>query len=185
MTNYPFQRIEDFDDIEVKNGYKANVLTGKITAADYIADLRKTSRDNARTPMQWDATTNAGFTTGTKPWLAVNPNYTQINAKEELSDPNSVYHYYQKMIALRSKSPALIYGDYKDLDPTSPNIFAYTRTLGEEKYLVVLNFSAAPTTYTIPDGQKAGTLNISNLGSTEQQTTTLNLKAWEARVYKQ
>jgi oligo-1,6-glucosidase len=177
--------MEDFDDIEAKNGYKAEVLTGKSTAADYLANLRKMSRDNARTPMQWDATSNAGFTTGPKTWLAVNPNYKEINAKEELADPNSVYHYYQKMIALRSKSPALIYGDYKDLDPANPNIFCYIRTLGNEKYLVVLNFSASPTSYTLPDGLKAGTLAISNLPSTEQQTTTLNLKPWEARVYKQ
>ena len=172
MTNYPFQRIEDFDDIEVKNGYKTKVLTGKITAADYIADIRKTSRDNARTPMQWDATTNAGFTTGTKPWLAVNPNYTQINAKDELADPNSVYHYYQKMIALRSKSPALIYGDYKDLDPTNPNIFAYTRTLGSEKYLVVLNFSAAATTYTLPNSLKSR--NPQNIQRRQHRTTHHN-----------
>jgi len=185
MTNFPFTRIEDFDDIEVKNGYKADVLTGNVSAADYIANLRRTSRDNARTPMQWDNSANAGFTSGTKPWLAVNPNYTQINAKEELADANSIYHYYQRMITLRSKSPALIYGDYQNLDPQNPTIFAYTRTLGSEKCLVVLNFSSAPTTYTIPGNLKAGTLKISNLGSSEQQTTTLHLKPWEARIYMQ
>jgi oligo-1,6-glucosidase len=185
MTNYPFTRMEDFDDIEAKNGYKADVLTGKTTAADYIANLRKMGRDNARTPMQWDNSSSAGFTTGTKPWLAVNPNYKEINAKEELSNPDSVYHYYQKIIALRSKSPALVYGDYKDLDPTNPTIFTYTRTLGAEKYLVVLNFSGEATTYTLPENLKAGALKISNLASTEQQTTILNLNAWEARVYRQ
>ncbi len=185
MTNYPFQRMEDFDDIEAKNGYEADVLTGKVSEADYLANLRKMSRDNARTPMQWDDSPNGGFTTGRKPWLAVNPNYKDINAQDELANPDSVYHYYRRMIALRRESPALIYLDYKDLDPQNPNVFAYTRTLGSEKYLVVLNFSGAATTYTLPDGLKAGTLKVSNLGSVEQQTTTLNLKPWEARVYKQ
>jgi oligo-1,6-glucosidase len=88
------------------------------------------------------------------------------------------------MIALRSKSPALIYGDYKDLDPQNPSIFAYTRTLGIEKYLIVLNFSGAATPYTLPDELKAGSLKISTRGI-EQQTNSLNLKPWEARVYKQ
>ncbi len=185
MTNYPFQRIEDFDDIEARNGYQADVLTGKVSAADYLANLRKMGRDNARTPMQWDGSTNAGFTTAAKPWLAVNPNYRQINAKEELADPNSVYHYYRKMIELRGKSAALIYGDYKDLDPANPNVFAYTRTLGGEQYLVVLNFSPSATTYTLPENLKAGTLKVSNAESREQQTSTLNLKSWEARVYLQ
>jgi len=185
MTNYPFQRMEDFDDIEARNGYKADVLTGKVSEADYIANLRKMGRDNARTPMQWDDSANAGFTTAAKPWLAVNPNYKEINAKEESANPDSVYHYYQKMIALRSKSPALIYGDYKDLDPQNPSIFAYTRTLGIEKYLIVLNFSGAATPYTLPDELKAGSLKISNRRGIEQQTNSLNLKPWEARVYKQ
>ena len=186
MTNYPFQRMEDFDDIEAKNGYKAEVLTGKTNAADYIANLRKMGRDNARTPMQWDGSANAGFTSGSKPWLAVNPNYKEINAKEEVANPDSVYHYYQKMIELRSKSPALIYGDYKDLDPQNPNVFAYTRTLGSEKYLVVLNFSGLPVRYGLPDGTSPGKLALSNLtGGESDMGSSLNLKPWEARVYKQ
>jgi oligo-1,6-glucosidase len=184
MTNYPFQRMEDFDDIEAKNGYKAEVLTGKTTEADYIANLRKMGRDNARTPMQWDDSANGGFTTGPKPWLAVNPNYKAINAKEEVADPDSVYHYYQKMIALRAKSPALIYGDYKDLDPQNPSIFAYTRTLGNEQYLVVLNFSGSAVEYKLAAGVSASQLAISNLGSTKGHAAVLNLKPWEARVYK-
>ncbi len=90
MTNYPFKGIGDYDDIEARNGYKADVLTGKVSEADYLANLRHMSRDNARTPMQWDASANGGFTTG-KPWLAVNPNYKEINAAEEVQDPHSVY----------------------------------------------------------------------------------------------
>jgi oligo-1,6-glucosidase len=183
MTNYPFERMEDFDDIEAKNGYKADVLTGKVSAADYIANLRKMGRDNARTPMQWDSSPNAGFTTAAKPWLAVNPNYKEINAKQELADPNSVYYYYQHMIELRKNSPALIYGDYKDLDPQNPNVYAYTRILGNDKYLVVLNFSSAPVGYVLPGGLTAGKLVVSNSNAAEEHVSALKLKPWEARVY--
>ena len=132
MTNYPFKSIADFDDIEVKNAYKANVLTGKIPEDVFIANLRHTSRDNSRTPMQWDTSANGGFTTAAKPWLAENPNYTQINAAAEVADPNSIYNYTAKLIALRHAHQAFVYGDYKDLDPDNKSIFAYTRTLGTE-----------------------------------------------------
>ena len=185
MTNYPFNSIADFDDIEVRNGYKAEVLTNQVSAADYIANLRKTSRDNARTPMQWDSSANGGFTTAAKPWLAANPNYTTINAQEEVADPGSIYHYYQQMIGLRTHSPALIYGDYKDLDPQNPSIFAYTRTLGGKTYIVVLNWSGSALQYTLPGGLVTGELAISNLAGKEEHTAVLHLKAWEARVYRQ
>jgi oligo-1,6-glucosidase len=185
MTNYPFTRIEEFDDIEVKNGWKADVLTGKVKADDYIANLRKTSRDHSRTPMQWDSSANGGFTTAAKPWLAVNPNYKSINAREELSDPNSIYNYFAKMVKFREKTPALVYGDYEDLDPQNAKIFAYTRTSRRDKYLVVLNFSENNISYTLPGGRKAGQLQISNLNTNEENTPELKLKGWEARVYKQ
>ena len=119
-------------------------MTGKVSEADYLANLRHMSRDNARTPMQWNGSVNGGFTTGGKAWLAVNPNYKEINAAQELGDPNSVYRYTQQMIELRHKTPALVYGTYLDLDPANPAIFAYTRTLGADRYLVVLNFSDKP-----------------------------------------
>jgi oligo-1,6-glucosidase len=185
MTNYPFTRIEQFDDIEVKNGWKADVLTGKVKAGDYIANLRKTSRDHSRTPMQWDSSPQAGFSTAAQPWLAVNPNYKDINASQELGDPNSIYSYFSKMSRFREKTPALVYGDYEDLDPENAKIFAYTRTLGKDKYLVVLNFSKDAVAYNLPGGLKAGALQISNLATGEEETPVLNLKGWEARVYKQ
>src|SRR5664279_439756 len=137
MTDYPFKSIEDFDDIAVKNGWKEYVLTRRVSAEDFLANMRKTSRDNARTPMQWDNAPNGGFTTATKPWLALNPNYRDINAKAALADRDSIYHFYHAMIDLRRKTPALLYGDYKDLDPSHPHIFAYTRTVGKDGYLVV------------------------------------------------
>jgi oligo-1,6-glucosidase len=182
MTNYPFTDISQFDDIEVKNAYKADVLTGHIPVDAFIKNLQLTSRDNARTPMQWNASANAGFTTAAKPWLAVNPNYTQINAAQQLADKNSIYHYTQQMIALRHKTPALVYGDYKDLDPIHPQIFAYTRTLNNEHFLVVLNMSKTPLTYTLPT--PSGKLILANTPTTESDTTTLHLAAWESRIYK-
>jgi oligo-1,6-glucosidase len=155
-----------------------------VSEADYLANLQHMSRDNARTPMQWDGSANGGFTTGKTPWLAVNPNYKEINAAEELKNPDSIYHYTQAMIALRHKTPALVYGTYEDLDPANPAIFAYTRTLGPERYLVVLNFSDKPIEYAIPGELKPTELLITNLGSMEMNTSTLHLQGWEARVYR-
>jgi len=183
MTNYPFKTIDDFNDIEAHNGYKADVLTHKESEADYLANLRHMSRDNARTPMQWDASPEAGFTSGTKPWLAVNPNYKQINAAAELVDPESIYHFTQRLIALRHNTPELVYGDFKDLDPRHPTVFAYTRTLGTERYLIVLNFSDNPIAYALPGGLKPEKMVMSNLGSSAVGAATLNLKGWEARIY--
>ena len=186
MTNYPFKSIDQFNDIEARNGYKLDVQTRHITtAADYLANLRHTSRDNARTPMQWDDSANGGFTTAANAWLAVNPNYKQINAAQEEADPDSVYNYTRRMIALRAKTPAFVYGDYKDLDPQHPHIFVYTRTLGRERYLVIHNFSAQPVAYTLPNGETAGTLTIDNYPGDEANVWTLHLKGWESRIYKQ
>ena len=186
MTNYPFKTIDDFDDIEAKNGYKDEVLGRKvISETAYLDNLRHMGRDNSRTPMQWDGTANGGFTTAAKAWLAVNPNYTSVNAKQEVADPDSVYHYTAKLIALRAKTPALVYGDYQDLDPEHPHVFAYTRTLGSEQYLVVHNFSSEPVTYALPGGKKSGRLVMENYAGAENGVGTLNLKPWESRIYKQ
>ncbi|WP_353073515.1 alpha,alpha-phosphotrehalase [Tunturiibacter gelidiferens] len=184
MTNYPFKSIADFDDIEVKNAYKTQVLTGKIPEETFIANLRHTSRDNSRTPMQWDTSANGGFTTAPKPWLAENPNYTEINAASEVADSNSIYNYTSKLIALRRAHQVFVYGDYKDLDPENKSIFIYTRALGAERYLVALNFSSGPVAYTLPASVKVDSLIISNLDTTGLVTGTLNLAGWEARIYK-
>jgi oligo-1,6-glucosidase len=123
-TNYPFAKIEEFDDIEVKNAWKAEVSTNQVSVDDFLAHMLKTSRDHSRTPMQWDDSDHGGFTTAAQAWLAVNPNYKEINAKQALADSDSVYKYFAEAIALRKKTPALIYGDYRDLDPQNPAIFA-------------------------------------------------------------
>ena len=101
--------------------------------------MRRRSRDNARTPMQWDTTKNAGFTSGT-PWLPVNPNYVTVNAAEQLARADSVFHYYQRLIALRKEMDVIVYGHYELLEPDHPALFIYTRTLGEESLLVICNF---------------------------------------------
>ena len=189
MTNFPFTSITQFDDVEVKNAYKADVLTGHVQLDAFLINLNHTSRDNARTPMQWSSAPNGGFTTAAKPWLAINPNYTQINAAQQLTDPNSIYHYAQKLIALRHSTPALVYGDYKDLDPTHPQIFAYTRTLSDagkpaEHYLIILNMSKTAQTFALPDGMTSGKLILANSPTTEANTSTLHLTPWESRIYK-
>jgi len=184
MTNYPFTGIDQFDDIAVKNAWQTFVVSKQVSADAFLSEMRKTSRDNSRTPMQWDSSANAGFTTASKPWLAVNPNYLEINAKQELSDKGSIYHYFRQMTDVRRNAPAFVYGDYKDVDPGNLQVFAYTRSISSDRYLVVLNFSTDAITYTVPGGIQAKQLVISNLGQTSERGGVLHLKGWEARVYK-
>jgi len=186
MTDFPFKTLADYDDIAVKNAYKALVDTGKISSEAFLVAEAKVSRDNARTPMQWDDSPEAGFTTGSHPWFAVNPNYKEINAAQEESDPASVLNYTRALIALRAHTLAFVYGDYEDLDPQHLQVFAYTRTLGSEKYLVVENFTSSPVAYTLPNGVKAASLLLSDIpGSHEANVSILNLAPWESRIYKQ
>jgi oligo-1,6-glucosidase len=187
MTNYPFKAIAEYNDIEAKNAWRDEVETRHtISAEAYLKELSGSSRDNARTPMQWTDGPNAGFTAASaKPWLALNPNYTTINAARETADPNSVYNYTRQLIALRSKTLALVYGDFKDLDPNHPRVFSYTRTLNGEVYLIVHNVSSQPIEYTLPGNMKAGTTLLANYPSHEDSTTILHLKGWESRIYKQ
>ena len=186
MTNYPFKKLADYSDVAVKNAYKAEVETGQVSAAEFLAYQAQFGRDNARTPMQWDGSPEAGFTTGTHPWLPVNPNYPQINAAREESDPASVLNYVRALIRLRSHTRAFVYGDYQDLDPENKEIYAYTRTLGADKYLVVENFSSGRVAYTLPKGMKAEALLLSDIPlSHEAHAVTLHLGPWESRIYKQ
>jgi oligo-1,6-glucosidase len=190
MTNFPFTKLDQFNDIEVKNAYKERVVPGKMTEAEFIAESQRFGRDNARTPMQWTGSPNAGFTTAAaKAWLAVNPNYKEINAAKEQSDPESVLRYTQRAIDLHHAHLAFVYGDYKDLDPENMQVFAYTRTLRtpgkpEQRFLVVLNFGEKPVEYTLPGGMTAGKLVLANVpGVPEAGGATLSLGAWDARVY--
>ena len=140
MTNTVFNSVDDFRDLESVNAYRELVESGLYTDEDMFPKIAHKSRDNARTPMQWDASENAGFTTGT-PWIAVNPNYKKINVADQLKREDSVFHYYQKLIRLRKENEIIVYGNYELLLPEDENIFAYKRTLDNQKLLVVCNFS--------------------------------------------
>ena len=139
MTNVRFPDISDYKDIETLNLYRER-LEGGYEKEDIMRSIYARSRDNARTPMQWSAGANAGFTTGT-PWIAVNPNYTEINAEEERKDPDSVCHFYQKLIRLRKTHPVFVDGKFDLLLPEDERIFAYTRTDGAHQMLVCANFT--------------------------------------------
>ena len=186
MANYPWTAIAQFNDLEVQNRYRADVLTGKYGEQHLIEGAAAYGRDNSRTPMQWDSTKNAGFSTAAHTWQPVNPDYTAVNAAAQVHDPQSVYRYLQAVIALRRSDPAFLYGDYQDLDPAHEQVFAYTRTLGDVQYLVVLNVSRQPVVYPLPAAMACGTLVLGN--HTDQPdaaaSTTLQLRAWEARIYK-
>lgn len=166
MTNYPFTDISQFRDIESINAYKELVTDSHLREKEeMIRCLQYKSRDNARTPMQWDDSENAGFTTGT-PWIAVNPNYTQINAKAAMDNPNSVFHYYKELIALRKKYPVIVYGKFEMLMPESNSVFAFTREYEDKKLLVLCNFTEEEQEVQIPKEFQgaAGQILISNYG---------------------
>ena len=161
MTNYPFKDPEDFHDIESIHAYEEWCKSGRVSHEEFWPCITGISRDNARTPMQWDESAQAGFTKG-EPWMPVNPNYKEINAKAALEDPGSVFYHYQKLIALRKQYPIIVHGDYKLLFADSEEIFAYQRTLGKEKLLVVCNFTDQETAFTLPEEFAGGRYLIAN-----------------------
>ena len=179
MTNFTFERVAQFDDIAVRNGWAAELEAGRNDEAPFVANLNKTSRDHSRTPMQWTDEPQAGFTTGT-PWLAVNPNSAQINAAAALADPHSIYHYVQALTALRREHPALIYGDYDDLAPDDERLFVYTRTLGEQTILVALNFSRDSVDFALPGGK--GESLLASVETPGQLGPVLTLAGWSAHI---
>ena len=181
MTNVPFHSVEDFRDLDSVNAYHELVEDQKVfSKEEMMRYLRYKSRDNARTPFQWDDSENAGFTTGT-PWIMVNPNYKEINAKAELTDPNSVFYYYQKLIQLRKEKEIIVYGTYDLLLPESEELYVYTRTLGEEKLLVVCNFSENEVELEIPEEFRKGSYLISNY-ETRPVENTMKIRAYESFV---
>ncbi|MDE6025385.1 MAG: alpha-glucosidase [Lachnospiraceae bacterium] len=165
MTNYPFQSPDDFRDIESINSYREWCTEGHLSHEIFWPCITFKSRDNARTPMQWDHTEHAGFTTGT-PWISVNPNYREINAEAEVNNPDSVFHYYKKLIAMRKQNPVMVYGKYQLLFEESEELFVYTRTLETEKLLVVCSFSDREITFIIPDEFVGTPCLISNIENT-------------------
>ena len=180
MTNYPFQSPDDFRDIESINAYKEWCSEGKLSHEVFWPCIIFKSRDNARTPVQWDDSPQAGFTTGT-PWIAVNPNYTTINAKAETADFNSVFHYYKKLIALRKENPIMVYGKYEALMEDSEELFVYTRTMENEKLLVVCSFCDHETKFILPTEFVGTSCMITNVENAYDKTE-MTLKPYAAFV---
>jgi oligo-1,6-glucosidase len=185
MTNVQFDSIEDYEDIETINMYNEKVVEGNADPDEIMKAIYAKGRDNARTPMQWNDSKNAGFTTG-EPWIKLNPNYEEMNAGQAVSDPDSIYNYYKKLAELRKEYPIIVYGKYELIVPEHEQIYAYTRTYEGEKLLVLLNFSEEHAPFTLPENVtfKTKRLIISNYevdGSEDIQSLTL--KPFEARVY--
>jgi len=160
MTNVQFDSIEKYQDIEIRNMYRERLAKG-YAEKEIMESIYAKGRDNARTPMQWDDTAHAGFTTGT-PWMQVNPNYREINAEAARKDPASIFHYYRKLIRLRKEDPIFAEGDFKLLLEEDENIFAYVRSLADREVLVVANFTEQEIICTLPEEWKGGEVLIHN-----------------------
>lgn len=183
MTNIRFSGIEDYRDLETINYYNYLKRTGG-NLQEFLNAQKEVARDNSRTPVQWNATANAGFTTGT-PWLKVNPNYTTINAEAAEKDQNSILHYVRKMIAVRKNNPVLVYGKYTLLDAANPEVYAYTRELNGEKVLVLLSFSDKGGIFTLPENMKLGDEIIgNNKDKLFVNNGIVELKPWQSVIIK-
>ena len=183
MTNYPFSELQQFDDIAIHN--KARLWREQGWGdEDIIASLRDNARDNSRTPMQWTPGPNAGFTTG-EPWLAVNPNHRTLNAEAQQEDPNSVLNYYKRMIRLRREHPGLVHGVYDLVLGEHEQIFAYTRSYEDERFLVLCNLSDRVAGFEgLPDAVCSEKLVLANHEvEAHDGITAGRLQPYEARVY--
>ena len=186
LTNFPFSRIDEFDDVEAKGQWIDEVEAGRVQADEFIAHLRHTSRDHARKPMPWTAGPFGGFTTGDKPWFALHPDFPTINAAAALADEHSVYRHYQALLRLRRAMPALVYGDYLDLDPEHERVFVYTRTLDQVRVLIAVNFGRDEELLRLPDGIEARELLLGNRPERTGIThaTALELAPWEGLILR-
>lgn len=182
MTNVKFTSIEEYRDVEIHNMYNEKVVQGGADPGTIMQAIETKGRDNARTPMQWNTEASAGFTTGT-PWIGVNPNYTEINAEAAVADPESIFHYYRKLIALRKQNPVMVYGDYELIMQDHEQIYAYTRTLNQEKWLIVLNFTGEPVMLDLPDGLHTEGSRMIITNYSEDGMNVGELRPYEARVY--
>lgn len=161
MTNCPFNTLDNFRDLESINAFHELTEQGKMTEEDMMAAIGYKGRDNARTPMQWDNSAYAGFSTA-NPWIMVNPNYTKINARDQVNREDSVFKYYQKLIKLRHESELIVYGTYDLILDDDKDIYAYIRTLGDEKLIVYCNFSENTREVELPEEFTNGKVLISN-----------------------
>lgn len=183
MTNYPFVALEDFRDVESLNWFAEQTALGR-DAAEVLDELCTMGRDNARTPMQWDASPHAGFTTG-EPWLPVNPDHATVNAEAARADPGSVFHHYRRLHDLRHTIPALAHGDFTMLLAEHDHLWAFTRRHEDVELLVLGNLSGDPETAEgLPDaaGWARAELLLTNVPGADP--AQLTLEPWEARLYR-
>lgn len=180
MTNCPFNTLDNFRDLESINAFHELTEQGKMTEEDMMAAIGYKGRDNARTPMQWDDSAYAGFSTA-NPWIMVNPNYTKINAKDQVNREDSVFKYYQKLIKLRHESELIVYGTYDLILDDDKDIYAYIRTLGDEKLIVYCNFSENTREVELPEEFTNGKVLISNY-SDAKANQKITLRPYEAIV---
>ena len=182
MTNVKWEMLEDYDDIETHNMYCERLARGH-SHEDIMMSIYAKGRDNARTPIQWDASAHGGFTTG-EPWLSVNENFSSINVAQALADEDSIFYHYQQLINIRKQNDAIVYGDYALLNEDDPNVFAYIRTLGEDKVLVVCNFYDQHVTFSYPNERVSVEVMLSNYKDSSTQLKRLTLRPYEAVMYR-
>jgi oligo-1,6-glucosidase len=192
MTNCHFDTIEEYNDLQVLNAYQVLVKKQSGDEQTFLDVCNRIARDHARTPMQWRNAPNAGFNRGSKTWLKVNPNFDEINVENERQNPNSIWHFYRKMIHFRKQNPVLTYGIYDDLLPKDVHVYAFTRTLAEEQFLIVCNFSTQNQSVSLPVEMKNRVWKtlISNyaLGDTEgcypeASEGAIVLRPFEGRIF--
>lgn len=183
MTNVRFKTIEEYNDVKTINLYSINKAKG-MSDEDIMKIIWASSRDNSRTSMQWDESANAGFTTGTS-WIGVNPNYKEINVARQKKDTDSVFNFYKKMISIKKQNDILIYGKYDLILENHEQIFAYTRTLDNEKVIVICNLTASEAVYEYEDEKlKYDGLVLNNYEvHNHEDTRTIVLKPYETRMY--
>lgn len=182
MTNANEFTLEDYRDIAIFNRYKEQVKTGIVSEENFIKGLHNTSRDNDRTPMQWDNSMNSGFTTG-EPWIKVNSNYKEINVRDQLEDKDSILNFYKNLITIRKAYPALVYGSFTELNHEHEEVYSYIRELHGVRLLIVVNFFGNITYYKLPVdiNISEATLLISNYKNTNKEDFCL--KPYESRLY--
>ncbi|SIO16976.1 glucan 1,6-alpha-glucosidase [Carnobacterium alterfunditum] len=181
LTNTPIASIEEVNDIESINMYNERLQQG-YSKKEILQAINKKGRDNARRPIPWDGSLNGGFTTGT-PWLALNPNYKELNVKNDQEDDESVFNYYKTLIRLRKEHELIVWGEYKELLPNDPQLFVYERSYKGETWLVIINFYQEPTFYKDED-RKVDTIIISNYEDSSEKIDDLTLRAFESIVFK-
>ncbi|MGG2095684.1 alpha-glucosidase [Bacillus sp. S13(2024)] len=185
MTNVRFTSIDEYRDIETLNMYREKVSERGENHEIVMQSIYAKGRDNARTPMQWEDSEHAGFTAG-KPWMQVNPNYKEINAKQALHDSNSIFHYYKKLIELRKKYEIIVYGTYDLILEDHPSIFAYVRTWKGEKLLVIANFTEDSCVFELTEEIEYSNVEllIHNYDVQDETIENIILQPYETRVYK-